>query len=323
MVRNRDLPQAKNKVLSKKDLLAQLIAVDRNEDTRTKILKLENDFRDRIATHFARLPIGSVSFSKINTSPFVLMFYCKQKGYHYVSQIEQDILPAKLFSSMETSAGRMVQQVVLPAYGWENVESPMHSFESVIDARRLDGGTLRLATLKSGPRCLNDAMSKDIAEDIVGHSEQWAKGAEVDHIDFTYGVLYGTERQSNKKDWHILRNIVEIVGSKFVVEHPRNQWKCSFRMRNIRVDVSIRLGTQLWSYLGGDYAFIEILTALLRACVTPVSVAQREYHYAISDLGQILSLSSIPHDFNVSLIQRSQIEWLFFLARHFCDTISE
>ena len=138
MVRNRDLPQAKNKVLSKKDLLAQLIAVDRDEDTRTKILKLENDFRDRIATHFARLPIGSVSFSKINTSPFVLMFYCKQKGYHYVSQIEQDILPAKLFSSMETSAGRMVQQVVLPAYGWENVESPMHSFESVIDARGLE-----------------------------------------------------------------------------------------------------------------------------------------------------------------------------------------
>lgn len=77
MARNKDLPRPKNKVLNKRDLLAQLVAVDLDDGARTKILKLENDFRDRITTHFAGLPIGSVNFSKINTSPFVLMFYCK------------------------------------------------------------------------------------------------------------------------------------------------------------------------------------------------------------------------------------------------------
>jgi hypothetical protein len=28
-----------------------------------------------------------------------------------------------------------------------------------------------------------------------------------------------------------------------------------------------------------------------------------------------------PQDFNVSILQRSQLQWLFFVARHFCDAL--
>jgi hypothetical protein len=251
------------------------------------------------------------------------MFYAKRRGYHFVSQIEQDILPAKLFSSMETSAGRMVQSVVLPVYGWKSVESTMHSSRSVLDGLKKDGKILRVATLKSGPRCLNDEMSKDIADDIVAHAEEWANEAGVDHVEFSYAVLYGTPKQSNKKDWHILRNIVETVGTRFVTQLPNNAWSCSFRVRSIKVDVSVRLGIEWWQHLGGESALVEILTALIRSCVSPTTTVQKNVQYVISDLADIVSTQKVPRDYNVGLLQRSQIEWLFFLARHYCDELQD
>ena len=63
--------------------------------------------------------------------------------------------------------------------------------------------------VKEWLRCLNDEMSENIADAILMNFETWATTAGVNKIDFTYGVLYGTQKQSNKKDWHILRNIKE------------------------------------------------------------------------------------------------------------------
>jgi len=322
MARNPDLPRPAKLTIAKADLLSLLRSVDSNKVSIDRILRLETAFRGRIDNHVSALPGHTSKFSEFNTSPFVLMFYCKQKQYNYVHQIEQDILPAKIFSSMETSAGRMVQSIVLPMYEWESVETTtMHSSGSVIDGRRMEKDYLKLATIKSGPRCLNDEMSKDIATDIVEHSEQWAKEAGVDHIEFTYGVLYGTQVQSNKKDRHILRNVVEAVGSRFVIEHPRDSWGCSFKIRNIRIDVSIRIGAELFSYLGGNLALIELLCSLIRACVVPANPLRKEPNYSISDLRDIISTVSVPKEFNVGILQRSQLEWLFFLARHYCDMI--
>ncbi len=77
-----------------------------------------------------------------------------------------------------------------------------------------------LATLKSGPRCLNDEMSANLADDILINFREWAETAKVREIDFTYGVLYGTKKQSNKKDWHILRNIKEKLSKANLLVSP-------------------------------------------------------------------------------------------------------
>ena len=44
--------------------------------------------------------------------------------------------------------------------------------------------------------------------------------------------------------------------------------------------------------------------------------------YTISDLAEIVSTRNVPEAFNSALLQRSQIPWLFFLARHFCDSLT-
>lgn len=324
MPRHAGLPKPFKIAISKNQLLQFLKAVDDDAAARARVLALENEFRQRVGIHIGGLPAKDADFAKFNTNPFVLMIHSRNRDYRNIGQIEGDILPAKVFSSMETSAGRMVEAVVLPVYGWEVVPSQMHSADSVLDGKKKVGNILCLATLKSGPRCLNDEMSKDIAEDILANFEHWAEENDVTEIDFTYGVLYGTKSQSNKKDWHILRNLEEgLIGGTMLVS-PNGRWFCSFRKNGITVTVTIRIGTDLWNYIGGtDSMFTELSASIIRACITPSDAKPVEHEFQIRDLPAIISMQSVPNDFNVALLQRSQLEWFFFFARHFCDRLTE
>ena len=308
--------------ISKTDIYAALTRIDNNAASRARVLKMENDFKRKIAMHLRGLPAADARFQKFNTSPFVLMFHSRRQGYHYVSDVEKDIIPAKVFSSMETSAGRMVEEVVLPIYGWKVVPSQMHSDESVLDGQRTVVDDFMCATLKSGPRCLNDEMAKDIGADVVKHAGAWAAKHHAAKIDFTYGVLYGTKRQSNKKDWHILRNIAELVlqDAQTLSSH-KQAWSVSYRHRGLEVTATVRVGVEWWNFLGGSDTWLEVCVALIRACIDPAGPRGRQPGYTISDLANILDTSGLPAGFNVAILQESQIEWLLFLARHFCDEL--
>lgn len=310
---------------SKRHLLQQLQQVDTSAEAKARVLKLESAFRQKIETHTASLPLGDAQFRKFNTSPFVLLIHAAHRRYSLVEQIEADILPAKQFSSMETSAGRMVEEVALPIYGWECVLSGMHSSNSALDGRLPGSDPLRVATLKSGPRCLNDEMSENFADAVINHAPAWAAEAGARAIDFTYGVLYGTPRQSNKKDWHILRNLKEKV-SKLkrgkVLASPEGRWDCACQVAGVQVNAAVRIGQDWWQHLGGPTCLIEVMAALIRGCVTPAPIPRTKHQFTIRDLTDIVSLEGVPQDFNVGLIQRSQLPWLFLIASHFCDEIT-
>jgi hypothetical protein len=320
-----NIPKPSAVIIGKKEVLNTLSFIDGNRAATRRVLSLENELRLWIESHIASLPGNTSELRKFNTNPYVLMFYAKQRNYSTIAQLEKDILPAKLFSSMETSAGRMVQEKILPIWGWENVSSAMHSEGSVLDCKKRTSNILNVLTLKSGPRCLNDEMSKDIADDVVAHCEQWADAEGVDHVHFTYSVVYGTPKQSNKKDWHVLRNIVETVGTRYIIEEPDNKWNCSFRLRNKRVDVDVKIGASFWEYIGSSSTLVEVIIALIRACLGTerIDTRERQPSYSISDLEEIISTNCIPQEFNISILQRSQIEWVFFLLSHYCDSIVE
>lgn len=322
MARHSGLPKAQSKCLLKSLLLDELKTVDNSRTSKDRVLKMELEFRSRIRQHVESLPTNNAPFSAFKTSPFVLMFYALHHGYSRIHQIEEAILPAKVFSSMETSAGRMVETVVLPHYGWQVVPSGMHTANSALDGKKLVGDILYLATLKSGPRCLNDEVSENFADAIVNHCETWAADHGVKKIDFTYGVLYGTKKQSNKKDWHILRNIARKLPPGSMIITPDGQWNCEFKRNDVTVRVTIRIGTELWEHIAANQlGFMELAVALLRACISPTDNHPENDSFTIPDLKQIISLDSVSSDFNVALLQRSQLEWLFFLAYHFCDSI--
>lgn len=320
-----DLPKrTAETVLRKSDIFSALKRIDSSDAARDRVLSMESRFRLKVATHLGGLPAADAKLKKFSTSPFVLMFHARNQGYGRVSQIEKDIIPAKVFSSMETSAGRMVEEVVLPTYGWEVVPSAMHSAESVLDGRKSQNGNGFLCvTLKSGPRCLNDEMAKDIGRDVVAHAQAWAASHQSTSVEFTYGVLYGTRKQSNKKDWHILRNIAEVLPvDAEIVSSYKDNWSIIYALNDLRVEATVRVGIDWWSYLGGQDAWLEVCLALIRACIDPVGgVREDAAEYKISDLESILDISDRPNGFNVALLQESQFEWLMFLAAHFCDKL--
>lgn len=320
--RRAELPKSPAKVLSKTSLLKQLAILDKDATCRERVLRLETSFRKKIDSHITSLPASDAEFRKFNTSPYVLLIHARQKKYTKISEIESDILPAKQFSSMETSAGRMVEEVVLPEYGWSVVPSEMHTANSALDGKKQEERIFRLVTLKSGPRCLNDEMSENFADAIIGNYRSWVRESGLTNIDFTYGVLYGTQKMSNKKDWHILRNIKEKMPASITIL-PDNQWNCQFIDNGITVDVTIRIGFDWWNHLGGEYCFIEVFTALIRACINAGASDSSNHKYAISDLARITSTSSVSENYNVSLLQRSQIPWLFLTAQHFCDSLAD
>lgn len=316
-----DLPMAEPLLLlSKRKIFDALAVIDGDQAARGRVLAMETAFRNKIRNHLLKLPVAEAKFEKFNTSPFVLMFYSKKKDYKRVSEIESDIVPAKVFSSMETSAGRMVEEVVLPIYGWEVVPSEMHSVESLLDGRKVGGADFRAVTLKSGPRCLNDEMAQNIGRDVVAHVSAWARKHDAARVDFTYGVLYGTKRQSNKKDWHVLRNIAEALPDDVAVHvSHKKAWAIRYGRNDLDVTATVRIGIDWWTYLGGENAWLEVCVALIRACVAPAGSREDEPRYTILDLQSILALPALPENYNVSLLQESQFEWLLFLARHFCD----
>ena len=318
-----DLPRKIPAVLlSKSDIFDSLKRIDEDPGARGRILQMESALRGRVNTLIGGLPRSSSVFAKFNTNPFVLMFYARQKLYSNVYEVERDLLSAKVFSSMETSAGNMIEKIALPIYGWEGVDSSMHSHESLLDGRRIDqqDGKFVGVTLKSGPRTLNDDMARNIANELVDRSSSWAVSHRVDEIDFTYGVLYGTKKQSNKKDWHILRNIDEMRPSTSELKTSHRQaWSIAYSDGPLTVSATVRVGLEWWEYLGGKDAWLELCCALIRSCIAPARGPQPRPIYTTSDLSDILDLSEIDDAYNVSLLQRSQLEWLLFLARHFCD----
>lgn len=315
------LPSPSPRIIKKSTLLDDLRTIDVDTASRDRVLTMETNFRKKIAAHVDSLSRVNEPLRKFSTSPLVLVIHTFLKSYSKISEIEDDILPAKQFSSMETSAGRFVEEVALPAYGWEVVPSEMHSTNSAVDGKQAKNGVLRMTTLKSGPRCLNDSMSENLADSILGNALAWANEHDATQLDFTYGVLYGTKKQSNKKDWHILRNIHEKAGG-LITEAPTDQWRCQFVVEDVTVNVEIRIGIDWWNYLGGPLGFVEVLTALIRACVEPGIADPADYDYKIADLGHIISMASVSDEYNVSLLQRSQIPWMFFLAAHYSDSIA-
>lgn len=316
-----DLPVTEGpRLLSKSAIFDCLAEIDGDDAARKRVLDMETAFRTKIDNHLLGLPAAEANFQKFSTSPFVLMFYSKQNNYTRVSEIESAIVPAKVFSSMETSAGRMVEEVVLPIYGWEVVPSGMHSVESLLDGRKVGGAEFCAVTLKSGPRCLNDEMAQNIGRDVAKHVKDWADKYGSNHVNFTYGVLYGTKKLSNKKDWHVLRSIAEALPAETPIHvSHKKAWQIHYERDGLDVHATVRIGIDWWTYLGGPNTWLEVCIALIRACVAPAAGPASNHTYAISDLASIIKMPKLPDGFNVALLQESQFEWLLFLARHFCD----
>ncbi|MDC0212774.1 PmeII family type II restriction endonuclease [Euryarchaeota archaeon] len=188
-------------IQSASKLEEQLILTLNDEDALARIKKMSNLFSNR----FESINIAKTEFKGTNTNPFVASALARIFDQTNVHDMSTLYIAGKAVSSIETAAGKIVEAVVPMVYGWKTIESPTNSPLSEIDCMIRRGDEVILAALKSGPACINDSMSGKIASAICNHNNFWFNHFKCTKIRFIVGMNYSSPRNSNKKDWHILR----------------------------------------------------------------------------------------------------------------------
>ena len=99
--------------------------IDRINEAENKeiIHNLSLNLRARMKRINARQP----AIDGKSTNPFVLSAYSVLYGVKNLNQIDTIIAAAKIFSSIETAAGRVVEDVVPNVFGWEQVQTEGHT----------------------------------------------------------------------------------------------------------------------------------------------------------------------------------------------------
>lgn len=293
-----------------------------------RVTTLESAFRQRFAQINARVP----AIDGKSTNPFVLASYAQRFGSDDLEKIDAVIAAAKVFSSFETAAGRVVEDVIPPFYGWSQIASTGHSVLSEIDSAKPDpaGNVVHLAALKSGPMCINDSMVSQIASAIALHWKAWADHWGVKSVRYIVGMNYSTAKNSNKKDWHIVRLAEEkvvLAGAHLLSSCTSN---VAGRLRassafeasegEYRLRVETLQGRAFWEAVGGSpSAFLEISLAL--ANCLGANDDGFEGNPQFTTLG-IPGIVSFANSLVVPNFPVGKAQWFVLMIRHFVDELT-
>ena len=286
-----------------------------------RISQLEHSLEARMRQINARAP----AIDGKSTNPFVLAAYACLFDVQSLDQVDDIVAAAKVFSSIETAAGRVVEDVIPPFYGWNQINSPGHTVLSEIDSARVVGDTVELVALKSGPMCINDSMVSQIANAIGTHWAAWSDHWGVDKVRYIVGMNYSTAKNSNKKDWHIVR----LAQERLFAQGANITCSCTSPQQNRPLAHSFfeaTLGTKtlraetlqgraLWAHIGGtEDAFLEICWAMAK-CMNVLAVPMGG-DFTTGEMAEIVEFAD---RLDVPSVPVAERQWLVLFARHFVD----
>lgn len=262
-----------------------------------------------------------------STNPFVLAAYAELFDVQHMKQVDEIVAAAKVFSSIETAAGRVVEDVIPPFYGWAQIDSPGHTVLSEIDSARVVDDTVELVALKSGPMCINDSMVSQIANAISANWIEWSNHWNVNKVRYIVGMNYSTAKNSNKKDWHIVRLAEErTVATGLAITRSctrpdgRRPIASSF-FEGTKNGKSLRVetlqGRELWAHVAGaEDAFLQICWAMAR-CLNAQAVPVGT-NFSTGEMREIVEFAG---SINAPDVSDAEKQWLIFFARHFVDKL--
>ena len=299
------------------------LSAPNNTNKANRIAQLQAAMSARMQQINARTP----AIDGKSTNPFVLAAYSSLFGVHTLKQVDEIVAAAKVFSSIETAAGRVVEDVIPPSFGWAQVNSPGHTVLSEIDSARVVNGTAELVALKSGPMCINDSMVSQISNAVATNWKAWADHWGVSSVRYIVGMNYSTAKNSNKKDWHIVRLAEErsaqlgaTVTSSCTRTGTRLPIASSFfeaREGGKSLRVEVMQGRNLWAHMAGESdAFLQICWSMVR-CLGGIAVAPT----ANFTTGEMSSIVAFSARIQAAGISEAEKQWLVLLARHFVDEL--
>jgi hypothetical protein len=256
-----------------------------------RVAKISKNWSNYLKPNVAKTIEDKEDIDDYRLNPYAITAIAGILDLDTAEEISEFIFGSKLYMSLETAFGKSVENIVLPIYpipsttaGWE--EHPEKEREMKSDSRTEDlvwqdvdkycviGDTAYITTVKSGPRTLNEDITDSIKDDIAYHSETWLEGTqkhhpEVEKLNVTIGLTYGTDHSTNNKEMRILLKLVEEGFVEIdrdskpgVIQHPEND----------DISVESRVGIDFWSYVGSpqnpddaEHVFLEVLLGMIEA----------------------------------------------------------
>ena len=99
--------------LSKQVVADFLLTLNTEADIRGRVELMSEMFRDRFIAANATAP----SIDGKSTNPFVLAAFANKNNINNIGGLDNLLVAAKIFSSLETAMGRVVEDVVPQRYG--------------------------------------------------------------------------------------------------------------------------------------------------------------------------------------------------------------
>lgn len=175
--------------------------------------------------------------------------------------------------------------------------------------------------------CINDSMVSQIANAVSSHWQEWADFWGVDSIRYIVGMNYSTAKNSNKKDWHIVRLAEErIIAQGATItsscttpqkKRPRAHpfFEATHAGKTLRVETL--QGRALWAHIGGgDDAFLEICWAMAK-CMETMAVPPGG-NFTTGEMREIVEFAGA---LDAPGIPEGEKQWLVLFARHFVDEL--
>jgi hypothetical protein len=224
-------------------------------------------------------------------NPYAITAIAGILDFESVEEISEFIFGAKLYMSLETAFGKSVENIVMPVYPIPDVETGWKEHPEKVKEMQSDGrgedlawqkidkycvvdDTAYLATVKSGPRTLNESTTDSMKSDIATHSDTWLEGTRnhhpgVDELEVIIGLTYGTDNSTDSKEMRVLLKLVE---EGFVEKDRQNHPGVIVHPDNQNITVHTQVGIDFWSFVANpqdpqsaEYAFLEVLLGLIKA----------------------------------------------------------
>lgn len=291
-----------------------------NKTSEDRVSKISENWSEYLKPNVGNTIKQKEDIDDYRLNPYAITAIAGILDLDTAEDISQFIFGSKLYMSLETAFGKSVENIVLPIYpippataGWE--EHPEKKREMQSDSRTEDliwqdvdkycviGNTAYITTVKSGPRTLNEDITDSIKDDIAGHSETWLEGTqkhhpEVEELNVTIGLTYGTDHSTNNKEMRILLKLVEKGFKEIdrnnkpgIIQHPDNDV----------ITVESRVGIDFWSYIGNpqnpanaEYVFLEVLLGMIEAADSTGDALRSTTGDKIQKLTDAVEILTIP-----------------------------
>ncbi len=156
-------------VLSKQKCVDLIKKVDADDRLSTKVGKIAYDLRQRFSSSTTAPP--KIDGKSLN--PFVLSMISFKNKFSKPTDLVPILQSSKEFSSFETSAGKIIEDIFPFHYGFTTEATASHDPFSEIDCIKKDSQSIKLIALKSGPSCMNDTMANKIGSAIAEYNHIW------------------------------------------------------------------------------------------------------------------------------------------------------